>query len=232
MALPETFVHPQLGTVHVSARRAMRNIVARWRAGAVHVSAPPTVSTGDLRDALDRMAPRLLAKRPAARFSPGQVINVPGLRITLEEQTARPDEITVSVRLPEARVGVGSRVGWDNEAFISRALARVAAMTAEELLLPRARALAREKRAEPAGWKISRGARTLGTCHASGIISLSSRLVFLPLHLRDYVVCHELAHLTEMNHSSAFHRLCDLYCGGRERELTAQLRAYEWPLLR
>jgi predicted metal-dependent hydrolase len=50
-------------------------------------------------------------------------------------------------------------------------------------------------------------ARSLwGSCnHATGI-RLSWRLAAFPLRLVDYVVAHEVAHLVEMNHSSAFWR--------------------------
>lgn len=43
-----------------------------------------------------------------------------------------------------------------------------------------------------------------GSCSHHGGIRLNWRLIHLPLHLIDYVVAHEMAHLIEMNHSAAF----------------------------
>jgi predicted metal-dependent hydrolase len=43
-----------------------------------------------------------------------------------------------------------------------------------------------------------------GSCTVRGVVRLNWQLVKMPLHLIDYVVVHELAHLVEMNHSPAF----------------------------
>ena len=34
-----------------------------------------------------------------------------------------------------------------------------------------------------------------------------------------------------MNHSAAFHALCNTYLGGREKQLEAQLKHFPWPIL-
>ena len=57
-------------------------------------------------------------------------------------------------------------------------------------------------------------------------------LVFLPTHLRDYIIYHELAHLSEMNHSPRFHALCDAYCRGNESRYIRELNSFRWPVLR
>lgn len=46
-----------------------------------------------------------------------------------------------------------------------------------------------------------------GSCSIQGNINLSTRLLFAPDAVRDYVIIHELAHLLEHNHSNRFWRL-------------------------
>jgi predicted metal-dependent hydrolase len=55
-----------------------------------------------------------------------------------------------------------------------------------------------------------------GSCSSSGGISLNWRLVLVAPELQDYVILHELAHLTEMNHSKRFWGLLDQYDPKRE----------------
>lgn len=45
-----------------------------------------------------------------------------------------------------------------------------------------------------------------GYCTRGGRLSFSWQLIALPARLREYVLCHELVHLMEHNHSRAFRR--------------------------
>jgi hypothetical protein len=58
-----------------------------------------------------------------------------------------------------------------------------------------------------------------GYCTKDGRLSFNWQLVALPEKLREYVILHELAHLSEFNHSSAFKgRLAQLCPDYRQRE--------------
>ena len=46
-----------------------------------------------------------------------------------------------------------------------------------------------------------------GSCSTRGNINLSTRLLFAPPKVIDYVIIHELAHLVEMNHSPRFWKI-------------------------
>lgn len=224
-----------IGVVRVNVRTTARNVRARWKGADLVVSAPAGIAFDKLHEILLGFAPRLEEVRPESLYHIGQELRFDGLAVTIGRQAHDPARIFAGFNGSTGTIEVGD--SWDMSAsgtirVISRFLCRMARNCAEGVLIPRAREVARGIGREPREWTISSGHRTLGRCDSRGVISLSYSLMFYPVELRDYVVKHELAHLTEMNHSPRFHRLCDAYCGGREKELEAALRTYRVPVVR
>lgn len=56
----------------------------------------------------------------------------------------------------------------------------------------------------PRRWALSSARTRWGSCGADGSIRLNWRLMHFPPEIVDYVVCHELAHLKELNHGPGF----------------------------
>lgn len=64
-----------------------------------------------------------------------------------------------------------------------------------------------------------------GSCNHKGNLSFSWRLVFAPVEVLDYVICHEVAHLRYLNHSNDFWLTVEMLCP-RYRELRQWLRQH------
>lgn len=50
-----------------------------------------------------------------------------------------------------------------------------------------------------------------GSCSRDRNVNLSTRLLFAPTEVQDYVILHELAHLVELNHSDRFWAIVERY---------------------
>ena len=84
--------------------------------------------------------------------------------------------------------------------------------------------------------KITSGQKSWASCIRKGIknqaegrhytICFSYRVMQLPKELRDMIVIHELAHMTEMNHSPAFYAILAKY-EPSHRALTQQINQYQ-----
>jgi len=59
----------------------------------------------------------------------------------------------------------------------------------------------------PASVRVTCARKRFGSCNARGGVCFSFRLFAYPISAVEYVVAHELAHLRQLNHSPAFHRL-------------------------
>lgn len=51
--------------------------------------------------------------------------------------------------------------------------------------------------------------RCWGSCSSQKNLNFNYKILFLPEHLRDYIIVHELCHLEEMNHGKEFWKLVE-----------------------
>jgi predicted metal-dependent hydrolase len=141
---------------------------------------------------------RAAPKPPVVSWSEGAVIALLGQPVSIELLPGRRD-----ISLQAGRLAIGLAPRADPAALRKRGIAwfkhRALALLDERLAHYAARL------GVPTPPLTLSNARTQwGVCRADGHVRLNWRLIHLPLHLIDYVVAHELAHLRQMNHSARF----------------------------
>lgn len=97
---------------------------------------------------------------------------------------------------------------------------------AQELLAKRIDLFSERLGQAPSSWRLSSAKTLWGTCTHDGLIRLNWRLIHLSTDLIDYVVAHEVAHLSELNHGQAFWRTVESILPDYER---AKQRLSEMP---
>lgn len=105
-------------------------------------------------------------------------------------------------------------------------LGRALRHEANRVLPFRLRELARKYHFSYTDVKITKSKTNWGSCNARKGINLSRSLMFLPDHLIDYVLLHELCHTMEMSHNEHFWRLMDSVTDNKAKLLRAQLKNY------
>ena len=228
----------EFGKIDVELRRGMTSVRFTYQPdGNLLMRAPLGVSVSDLQRMVDanREQLRRLPQPQSVEFSFGQVIECFGCRVVIEPQHTHPGYILNRWEGDTLHVCPHENANLDDEAVkrtISKVIGRAMEVKAATVLLPYARRVAEGLGLQPAGFEVGRGMRKLGQCTKGRIIQLSRNLMFLPEPLVRYIICHELAHLTHMNHSPQFHALCDQYCNGHEKALEKQLRQFRFPILK
>jgi len=228
----------EFGKIYVELRRGMTSVRFAYHAdGHLLMRAPLGVSVADLQRMVDinREQLRRLPHPELVSFHMGQVIECYKCRVVIEPQHRMPGYILNHWEGDTLHLQVYERADLDNEGIkrtISNVIGRAMEVQAHAALLPLAQSMAHQLELQPAGFEVGRGMRKLGHCTRGRVIQLSRNLMFMPEPLIRYIICHELAHLTHMNHSPQFHALCDQYTGGKEKELERQLRQFRFPILK
>lgn len=244
--------HPTLGPVTVTERKGSGKLSARWKEGHLRINIPAGATRRQMEQAIERHREDFERIRPRPRYTVGTVIPIAGAPDTPDstassgqhfeiriESTPKEEmdillqtdgQLTIFHILVPQHLDIGSP---DIQKRINGCVKTAARRLAPPILLHRARQLASWLGLRVDRWEIAHGQNVLGTCYPrQRRIRLSYINIFLTPELRDYIILHELAHLTEAGHTPAFHALCDSYCRGRESTLINQLHSFSWPVER
>lgn len=237
-----TLSHHRFGQVTVTERRGSTRLSARWKEGRLYINVP--ARCGSLREIsarIDSIANEIERIRPKSFYHDGTLITISSAT-PVNIRVATGPVATLTPTVDNSGVHTDFTIiaphstdfsDPDIQQRINSAVHLIGRRLAASILIPRATHIAATLGLRVDKWEIAHGRNVLGTCYPTRRrIRLSYLNVFLSPELRDYIICHELAHLTESGHTRQFHALCDRYCNGREAELISRLRSYPWPLMR
>jgi predicted metal-dependent hydrolase len=215
--------------VRISAR-ARRLSLRVYPDARVEVVVPRRARPGDIerfvaahREWIDEKRAHALRNRPAPQPFPPAVIDLRmcGERFRLqmaggagrlrlrEVRSAGPEQILQVLGNPEPR-------------GLRKALRAWLMTAARERLEPRVAALAASTGVRYSKVSIRRQRSRWGSCSMRGTISLNCCLLFQRREVVNYLVIHELTHVTHMNHSARFWQAVEKCCA-EWRELDREL---------
>ena len=153
-----------------------------------------------LEERSDWLQQKMAEIAPTKKVAVGSHVLFEGSQLMVRFVPNRPGGITDGhLDVPDAK-HVGARVKALLSAVARDRLAAASDRHAAELDVRYNRLTLRDTRSR---W---------GSCSSKGALMYSWRLIMAPPAVLDYVAAHEVAHLVEMNHSSAFWRLVARLC--------------------
>jgi len=226
--------HVQLGSrivAYALRRAARRRLSLTIDERGLRVSAPLQISLKEIERFISNNAAWVLNKLDEyARMPIRRPLVMDGCRLPL-----LGGEIEIRV-LPG-----GNRVRWEGDTLVLEARPRADLQSlARKGLRRRAMDVFSARLARYAGLlrlpvpplALSSARTRWGSCSKGSGIRLNWRLIHLPIELVDYVVAHELAHLTEMNHNARFWAVVgSIYPAWREARRELKNKTSAIPLL-
>ena len=191
---------------------------------ALRALSPEAVEILSPRPLSDAQAARLLAENAAlvarllCRAVPAVDMSVADGRCFYFRGELFPVKNTRRLVIFDAGFGLPDLPEVSRRAALEKLYRRLAA----EYILPRAKQLAQQHNLPLAKAALSGAKSRFGSCSATKVCRFSWRLIQYPDELIDLVICHELAHLLEMNHSARFYAELEKLCphaGEKQKKL-------------
>lgn len=160
---------------------------------------------------LDKLDARRVCATPALHWQDGQPLAFLGSTIALQLNPGTP---RATPKLVDGQLHIGLPLIHTAKAAkaVEQRVVRWYRQQALQLFQQRITALQRQLGKPANSLKLSSARTRWGSCTSRGDIRLNWRLIKAPTSVIDYVICHELSHLLELNHSPAFWLVVESLC--------------------
>ena len=224
----------EFGSIKIRYNARACRIIFRVKDGGLVVTAPMLTPLAVIERSLEEKRTaisRLFEKNSTKILQPGDTLQT--CCFTIQLHSHAHSKMLFSLKNGVLNIFMPQNSEVENIAFqklLKQNILKVAKRVSVTYFSTRLKELAQSKGLKFNDFAVSTARTRMGVCTSKKKITLSAYLIFYPQHLVDYVILHELAHLTEMNHGPRFHALCNSYCGGRERELEREFKKFKLPL--
>lgn len=224
----------EFGTIILLPHPTARHFIFKIRNSVLQITVPDGITYKQIAQSINKNREsirKIYARKNDNILRPGTLLETRSFTIAIQTHTKnrflfRLQDRVLCIFCPED----ADIESLEVQKTISSGIKRFIKQAAEEYLPERLDRLARNLNIQYNHVSVSHGRKRLGRCDTRHNILLSYHLMFLPERLIDYVIFHELAHLSEMNHGERFHQLCNRYCQGMEKALEKELKAFPFPI--
>ena len=154
---------------------------------------------------LNKLALREASSVEPVQWQDGEHLLFLGQDITLQVVETKAKSM---VQLNANQLVVGVKEAGD-QAMVAKKAMQWFQQQAYEDFVRRVEIFATKLGVKPPSVALSNAQSRWGSCNSRGQVRLNWRLIQAPPQIINYVVCHELAHLKEMNHSSRFYKVLE-----------------------
>ena len=226
-----SFSDKDFGQIKVRYDARACRLIFRVKDGCLVVTSPMATPLSVIEKSINEKRSaisQLFAKSTTKILRPGDTLQTRCFQIELYSH-ALP-KMLFSLKNGVLNIFIPQNVDIESMTFqklLKQNILKVAKRASVGYLSTRLNQLAQARGLKYNEFAVSTARTRMGVCNTKKRITLSAYLIFYPQHLVDYVILHELAHLTEMNHGPRFHALCNSYCGGKERELEREFKKFK-----
>lgn len=225
--MKDEFVDDDLGIVYITRNPKARRLIARRKENGIYLTVPLLCSLVEIKSMFDKIKPRLLDLKPITSLFFDESTQLKTLTFTVNIR--REDVRNYYVRLVDKTLNIVCPFDTDfsfetTQHKIRNYIENTLRNEAKRIVPEKLKMYAEKHSFVFSDVKINKSRSRWGSCSSKKSINISWFCMFLPEHLLDFIILHELCHTIEMNHGERFWDLLDKITSGCSKELTQELK--------
>lgn len=225
------FFDKDLGTIIITKNSRAKKVIARRKPDQVLLTVPARLSMPEILKHFNDMKPRILQLpvRQKVVITAESIIKTHTFDVHIIHESIYTDKLGITLKDKIATITLPSHYKMEQDYIqsgIKELITHVLRQEAKRVLPRKVMAFAKQWNLPVKDVKINNSKLRWGSCTNKKIINLSLFLMMMPERLIDYVILHELAHITHLDHSQKFWELLDVYCNGNAQALNKESTYY------